>query len=167
MPSPVPNAVPRRIGFHILRKSSRPGSSREILSVKTSREPLGSRLETISATPNTPMVKPMNPIPSASSMMPKVNRRTPELASVPTVPMSRPSKTIAMALRSDPWARTVAPTSPNTIREKYSAGPNFRATSASGGANMATATVPTHPAKNDPSAAVASAGPARPWRAIS
>ena len=63
-------------------------------------------------------------------------------------------------------ARITAVTSPSTISEKYSAGPNFSATSASGGANMATIRVETQPAKNEPSAAVASAGPARPRRAI-
>ena len=85
---------------------------------------------------------------------------------MPTRPSSRPSSTIAIALSSEPCARTMAATRPNTISEKYSAGPNFSATSASGGANIATTTVATQPAKNEPIAAVASAGPARPWRAI-
>jgi len=44
-------------------------------------------------------------------------------------------------------------------------GPNFRATSASGGAATAMIMVATQPAKNEPIAAIASAGPARPWRA--
>ena len=98
--------------------------------------------------------------------MPNEKRCTPELASVPTTPSSRPSSTIAIALSSEPCASTIAPTRPNTISEKYSEGPNFSATSASGGANIATTTVATQPAKNEPIAAVASAGPARPWRAI-
>ena len=116
--------------------------------------------------PNTPIVTPMKPIPSANSRMPNVKRKTPELASMPTIPIRSPNNTMAIALRSDPCARTVAPTRPNTISEKYSAGPNFSATSASGGANIAKATVPTQPAKKEPIAEVASAGPARPWRAI-
>ena len=45
-------------------------------------------------------------------------------------------------------------------------GPNFSATSASGGATSAIRKVQTVPAKNDPIAAVASATPARPLRAI-
>jgi hypothetical protein len=52
------------------------------------------------------------------------------------------------------------------MSEKYSAGPNLKATSVSGGANAAMMIVPTQPAKNEPSPAVASAAPARPWRAI-
>jgi hypothetical protein len=66
----------------------------------------------------------------------------------------------------EPWACTVAATSPSTISEKYSAGPNLSATSASGGAATAMSSVATQPAKNEPMAQVASAGPARPWRAI-
>ena len=45
-----------------------------------------------------------------------------------------PKQTIAIALSSDPRASTTAATSPNTISEKYSAGLNLSATSASGGA---------------------------------
>ena len=66
----------------------------------------------------------------------------------------------------EPRASTIAATRPNTISEKYSAGPNFSATSASGGANAAISTVATQPAKNEPIAAMPSAGPARPRRAI-
>jgi hypothetical protein len=51
------------------------------------------------------------------------------------------------------------------MSEKYSAAPNFSATTVSSGANTATSTVATVPAKNDPSAATASAVPALPRRA--
>ena len=71
-----------------------------------------------------------------------------------------------MALMSEPCASTTAAIRPSTMREKYSVGPNFSATSASGGANSAMTTVDTQPAKNEPIAAMPSAGPARPWRAI-
>ena len=66
--------------------------------------------------------------------MPKVKRRMPELTSVPTRPSSSPSTTIAMALTSEPCASTTAAIRPHTISEKYSAGPNFSAMAASGGA---------------------------------
>ena len=91
---------------------------------------------------------------------------TPELTSVPTMPNSSPTQTMASALMREPRASTIAATSPNTISEKYSAGPNLSATSASGGANAAISTVATQPAKNEPIAAMPSAGPARPRRAI-
>ena len=69
-------------------------------------------------------------------------------------------------MSTDPRASTTANTRPSTISEKYSAGPNISATEVSGAPSAATSTVDTHPAKNEPIAAIASAGPARPWRAI-
>jgi len=101
-------------------------------------------------------------MPSASPIMPKLNRRARVFTSVPTRPTSKPSTTIAIALTSDPRARTTAATKPHTISEKYSAGPNCKATAASGGAASAISSVEAQPAKNEPSAAMPSAGPARP-----
>jgi hypothetical protein len=72
---------------------------------------------------------------------------------------------MARALVVEPLARAMEAMSPSTTRATYSAGPKASAASAKGGANSATITVATVPAKNDPSAAVARAGPARPWRA--
>ena len=71
-----------------------------------------------------------------------------------------------IALISEPLASTTAAMRPSTISEKYSAGPNLSATSASGGANAAISIVAKVPAKNEPSAAIASALPAWPLRAI-
>ncbi len=71
-----------------------------------------------------------------------------------------------MALISEPDARTTAPMRPRTISEKYSAGPNLKASSVNGGANAAITSVPTQPAKKEPRPAAASAGPPRPLRAI-
>jgi len=45
-----------------------------------------------------------------------------------------PKHTMAMALMSEPRASTTAAISPNTMSEKYSAGLNLSASSASGGA---------------------------------
>ena len=106
------------------------------------------------------------PMPSVSSGMSKLKRATPEFTSVPTMPSSRPSTIIATALSSEPEASTTAPIRPSTISEKYSAGPNLKASSVSGGAKAARISVPTQPAKNEPRPAAASAGPARPCRAI-
>jgi hypothetical protein len=52
------------------------------------------------------------------------------------------------------------------IKAKYSAGPNLSATSTTKGASKVTSTVAMVPATNEPMAAVASAGPARPFFAI-
>ena len=73
---------------------------------------------------------------------------------------------MAIALSNEPEASTTAPTRPTTIKAQYSAGPKAKATSVKGAANAANSKVPTQPAKNEPRPAAASAGPARPWRAI-
>ena len=85
---------------------------------------------------------------------------------MPIIPSSRPRTIIPTALISEPRASTTAPISPRTISEKYSAGPNVIASSDSGGAKPATTIVAMVPAKNEPSAQIASAAPARPFRAI-
>ena len=77
-----------------------------------------------------------------------------------------PTQTMPSAFSSDPRASTIAATRPNSISEKYSAGENFSATSASGGAHNATSSVAMVPAMNEPIAAIPSAGPARPFFAI-
>ncbi len=53
----------------------------------------------------------------------------------------------------------------NSIRAKYSVGPNFSARLASGAATKVSAVTPSVPAMKELTAAIASAAPARPWRA--
>ena len=83
------------------------------------------------------------------------------------MPNSRPRTIIASALTVEPRARAIDAIRPRTTSEKNSGEPNVSATAASGGANRTMTIVPTVPAKNEPMAAVASAGPARPFFAIS
>ena len=90
----------------------------------------------------------------------------PELTSVPASPSTSPSTTIASPLITSPWVITAEATNPISISEQYSAAPNASAHSPIGGPATAISNVPTQPAKNEASAAVASAGPARPCRAI-
>ena len=125
-----------------------------------------SRLRRISPRPKTPMLSATKFSPSAISGMSKVKRWVPVSTSLPTSPSSRPSTIMVKALSSEPLASATEATRPSTISEKYSAGPNWSATSASGGAASTSRTVATVPAKKEPSAAVASAGPARPCLAI-
>src|ERR1041384_8507822 len=98
-------------------------------------------------------------MPSASSGMPNAMRDWPVSMSEPTQESSSPSSTIAMAFRIEPLASTTANTSPSTISEKYSPGPNFSASAVSGTPSAATSTVEKQPAMNEPIAAIASAGP--------
>jgi hypothetical protein len=74
----------------------------------------------------------------------------------------RPRMIMPNACSREPCASTTEATRPSTIKEKYSAGPNFKARSAKGGAKTARRTVATVPAKKEPMAAVASAFPALP-----
>ena len=74
--------------------------------------------------------------------------------------------TMPIAFSTERLAITTAPIRPSTISEKYSAGPKCAATAASGAASSAQISVATVPATNEAMAAIASAGPARPCRAI-
>ena len=71
-----------------------------------------------------------------------------------------------IALTREPDANTTAPMRPKTINEKYSAGPNLKATSARGAAKPANIKVATQPAKKEPTPAVKRATPPRPRLAI-
>ena len=120
----------------------------------------------ISPTPNTPIASTAKSMPSESALMSKVKRCAAVWPSVPTSPSSSPSTIMAMALTTEPCASTTAATRPSTISAKYSGAPNDCPTRASGGASVAITAVATVPAKNEASAAMVSAAPARPCRAI-
>lgn len=105
-------------------------------------------------------------MPLPSSRKPKLKRAAPLLGSIPTVPRIMPRTSVAKAFRSEPRASTTTPTRPRRISEKYSAGPTYSAMRASLGAKAATKSVAMVPAAKEPIAAMASAGPARPFRAI-
>jgi hypothetical protein len=79
---------------------------------------------------------------------------------------SRPSTVISSAASRLRPARPITRHSPATIRPKNSAGPNFKASCASGTATTTSAIVAAVPPTNEPIAAIASAEPARPWRAM-
>ena len=120
----------------------------------------------ISANPNTPIATVAKPSPSASSGILNAIRDAPVSISDPTIDSSNPNTIIAIAFNIDPFASTTAKIRPSTISEKYSAGPNASASLVRGAPSTAISTVATQPAKNDPIAAMASAGPARPCFAI-
>ena len=125
-----------------------------------------SRLRMISAKPNKPIATLVKPMPSDNSAMSKVMRPAPVSRSEPTIDSNRPVRTMAIDLSTEPFASTTAKIRPSNISEKYSAGPNSSAMEVSGTPSAATSTVETQPAKNEPMAAIESAAPARPCRAI-
>ena len=116
--------------------------------------------------PNKDIATTAKLIPSLSSAIPKLYLMDPELISTPTVPIRMPITVIDKAFRTLPLLRTTEDMSANNIKQKYSAGPNLKAIDANGGANAAIIAVDTVPAKKLANAAVASATPARPCRAI-
>ena len=154
------------MGTIIRFQSSRVGMRVVILLTTLAAVPSRSRFTIISPIPNTPIATVTKPTPSINSRIPKVYRWAPEFTSVPMTPRIRPRTIMPMALSSEPRARTTEQTRPSTMREKYSAGPNLRATLARGGANRTMTKVVKVPAKNEPMAEVARATPARPWSAI-
>ena len=126
--------MPRTIDQKQVRRSSSVGSTLPMREVNTSCFSSRSRLSTTSVMPKKAMARATKPSPSASSGAPKAKRMTPELTSVPIRPSRIPKHTMAIALISEPRASTTAAISPNTMSEKYSAGLNLSASSASGGA---------------------------------
>ena len=166
MPRKKPSSVPRPIGPALAFQSALFGSSCVILALMMSRLMTCSVLSSTSATPNRPITTGTRPMPSISSMRPKVSRGCAVMLSSPIRPSTMPMHAISSALAIEPWVRKVSTTRPSTIRLKYSAGPNAIATLASDGATSISATSENVPAMNEPSAEMPSAGPARPCFAI-
>jgi len=125
-----------------------------------------SRFFSTSEKPITPIASTAKSMPLVRAGIPNVRRSTPVSRSVPTAESSKPKRIIASALGTEPLASTTANASPITISAKYSAGPKSCASLTSGRARAAMTSVETHPAKNEPIAAMPSATPARPCRAI-
>ena len=98
---------------------------------------------------------------------PNVNRLTPVCRSVPTVDSIRPTPADAAALAGEPPTSVKEKSSAPAMTPKYSAGPNFSANSASGGARSIRPMTESVPPIHEPIAAMASAEPARPCLAIS
>ena len=126
-----------------------------------------SRLSRISLTPNRPMATGTSATPSISSRVPNVKRGAPITGSIPTIAIRSPATPESSARTREPLASPVTSDRPSTISAKYSGGPNRRAIEVSGSASRTRPMVATVPAKNEPIAAIASAGPARPCLAIS
>ena len=116
--------------------------------------------------PKRPMATGTSPTPSMRMGMSKVNRSVPERMSMPMHPRKIPRAAMQSALGMESPARKVSMMTPMIIREKYSGGPNCRATSARGGATSMRPTTLMVPPMKEPMAEMPRAGPALPWRAI-
>ena len=95
-----------------------------------------------------------------------MKRSLPVTGSIPIVPRIRPTTAIISALISELPVTLLSTTKANTISEANSGGPKASAACASGGAIRTRPKIAIVPAMNEPMAAMASAGPARPCCAI-
>jgi hypothetical protein len=108
----------------------------------------------------------MKSMPPSMVVVPNAKRRTPDIGSRPTRAKRAPRAAALRPLTSEAPDRLTTTLNARITRPKYSGGPMRRAASASGGAKKVSPTSPSVPATNDEMAAMASAGPARPCRAI-
>ncbi len=81
---------------------------------------------------------------------------------MPIMPSNSPTAAIASVFNIEPPLIYAKTNSPITSKPVYSGGPNRSANEASVGASNINATTDSVPATNEPMAAIANAGPARP-----
>ena len=167
MPKMNPIRVPRPIGAAESLSSRAVGSRlRNVGMIGLIVDSL-STLSRISLTPNRPSASAVKLMPLLSSIMPNENLGTAVMKSMPIEAISSPAQTIIPALTRDPPVTTVTTTSASVISRNSAAGPTDSMTEASGGANSMSPMTLTVPPTKLPIAAIASAPPARPLRAIS
>ena len=165
IPKKEPTPAPRKILDRELLNS--PLSKRKerhpiFLELTTCPSPSRLALEITSAIPNKPIATATSASPSWSSGILKVNREMPVLISVPTTPKIKPIITIATPLMGEPVVKVEAANKPRNMSEKYSAGPNWNATSTNKGPKAIIKIMPmVAPIKED-SIAINKAEPARP-----
>lgn len=162
-----PNSVPRSHGRHDRRQSSRvmPTLPSTVTGGCAGRC-RAAAVETASATANSPTATATTDRPSYSSGTPKAKRGWPVIWSMPTMPIVSPMNRLDSPRTIESPISEVTVTNASTMIEKYSAGWISLAMFDMPGARNVMTTVEIVPATNEPMAAVASAAPARPRRAI-
>ena len=157
----MPMKLPRRMGPTESRMSCRVGM-RELILARTICANGFSAFTRISARPNSPMITGTKPIPSMSSIRPKVKRGEPRTGSMPIMARTRPKIPIISALIMDLPASPMSSEIPSMIRAKNSTGPNSSAHRVSGPAASTRAIVANVPPMKEPMAAMESATPPAP-----
>ena len=113
-----------------------------------------------------PIATTTKSIPERSSMRPNVKRDWLVKTSVPMPAIQRPTSIASSALAIERPASSTTMASPSDINPKYSGALKASASFASGGAMSIRPITPTVPAIKEAIAAMPSAGPALPLRAI-
>ena len=116
--------------------------------------------------PKMPMAIGTKSSPSASERLSNVNRCVPVNASRPTVASSSPRHAAVSAFVRPPLLTVATSRMPSSARTVYSGGPKSSAKLATTGATSVSAMIETVPPTKDPIAAIPSAVPARPLRAM-
>ncbi len=127
---------------------------------------VGSMLPSTSPTAKTPIATSTKSMPPSSSTVPNVKREVAVKRSVPMPEIHRPTSIASSAFTSESPASSTTIARPITMSAKYSGELNASESRASGGATSMRASTPNVPAMKDAIAAMPSAGPARPLRAI-
>ena len=121
----------------------------------------------ISAKPNRPIATPTTPMPSDSSGMPKSKRATPELTSVPTMPEQQAEDDHRDRLQQRSVREHDGADQAEHHQREVFGGPELQRERGQRQRERRRRSIVAHvPAKNEPSAAIASAAPAWPLRAI-
>src|SRR5688572_17500368 len=166
-PNGTPNAVPRSHGITERLSSATVITSEPLIrSTVPTIEWWWLATYSVSPTANRPTATTTTSTPSNSSWMPMAKRICPDSASVPIMPMNNPTNSAAKPRSADEPSSAEIVVNASSINANFSAGPNCNPHSATTGANSVTTIVAIVPATNEPSAAVASAAPARPRFAI-
>src|SRR4051812_47257949 len=176
MVAPAPGKQPsRKPVTEPLRKAKRQALSSAALGRRL-RKPFGtgstcasspaSMLASTSEMANTPIAITMTSMPPSSVDCPKMNRACAVKMSVPIEVSQSPSSIDRRPLISDGPERSTTSASPRHISAKYSGELKDSAKAETGGAINDKAITPNVPATNEAMAAIPSAAPARPLRAI-
>ncbi len=176
MVEPAPGSTPmKKPTTEPLAKAKRE-SFRSCIVGSRLRTPLGSAiagapprsriLASTSPMAKTPIATTTKSIPESSSMRPKVKREVWLKRSVPMPASHRPTRVASSALTIDSPASSTTIARPSAISAKYSGELKASDTRASGGAISIRPSTPTVPAMKEAIAAMPSAAPALPLRAI-
>ncbi len=114
----------------------------------------------------TPIATTMKSMPPSSVAWPKMKRDCAVKRSVPMLVSHSPSSSDSSPLSSEAPDSSTTSARPRHISAKYSGELNDSANAATGGATSVSPITPTVPATNEAIAAMPSAAPARPLRAI-
>ena len=104
-------------------------------------------------------------MPSCRSTCPKVSRIVPRIGSVPTSASISPKMAVASALTGEPSPSAAVAVMPSAASRKYSGEEKRSANLLIQIAAKISTKIESVPARNEPTAAMLSAAPPRPWRA--